>query len=254
MVGVEIVEVNVGPDRALLYLRVEAEEWNPTTEVRARLIGPHNALAATDEITHEFKPLKKPEPEVGPEIRSFSVTLPEPTLWSPEEPCRYEGAVELWEDGALAESLPLHYSLYNLSWAENEITLNDQPLIPTIRKLDTLDEPAARQLRTEGVNVVILPANEVEAWEIADRLGLLLLGELSADGSLPEDLLDRSVRPCCLGWVFPSIETPLPSEVIPGLFGVCSAEALEELPEGIDFLLLDRAPETEELGYPWLVR
>jgi hypothetical protein len=252
IVGLEIVEVDVDPAQVQLYLRVEAEQWTPTTEVRATLLGPRNALGPTAEVTHTFQPLKKPEPDVGPEIRTWRVLLPEPALWSPESPCRYEGTVELWQDGALADSHPLHYSLYNLAWSGGDILLNDEPLIPHLRRVDTLDEPAVHRLRAEKVNVVLLPASATGAWELADRLGLFLLGELSADGTLPDDLLDRSVRPCCLGWVFPTLETPLPGEVIPGLFGLCSPVPFDELPDGIDFLLLD-APPVIELTYPWIV-
>ncbi len=251
----EIIEVNVDPAQILLYLRVEAAEWTPTTEVRARLVGPRNALARTIEVAHPFKPLKKPEEDVGPEVRSFRVVLPEPGLWSPSTPCRYEGSVELWQAGLRVDERPLHYSVYMLHWEEGSILVNEEPFTPRVREVPALDEATVARLRADGVNVVVLPASASPAWELADRLGLFLLGMLPADGTLPEDLLDRSVRPCCLGWVFPSIETPLPSDIIPGLFGLRSDRPFTELPEGLDFLFLDAAPASEEtLGYPWIAR
>lgn len=252
IVDVEIIEISVDPALAQLHLRVEVEEWTPKTEIRARLVGPRNALARTVETSHVFKTTRPLDADDGPEVRNFKVALVEPSLWSPATPCRYEGQVELWQDGMKSGEMPLHYSLYTLSWVEDEILLNDEELAPRLVRVATLDEATALRLRQEGVNVVLLPASEVEAWDLADRLGLMLIGELAADGVLPPDLMDRSVRPCCLGWVFPHIDTPMPSEMIPGLFGLLAPVPFTELPEGIDFLLLEAPPDEDDLGYPWL--
>lgn len=251
----ELVEMEVGPDRVQLLLRVEADDWTATTEVRAALAGPKNAVARTAEAEHPFEPVEVEDEEPG--VRSFALSIPDPALWSPASPSRYEGALELWEAGQLVDSTPLHYAVYVLSWEEDRVFVNDEPLTPNLREVAALDEAVARRLRKEGVNVVLLPADQAAAWELADRLGLFLMGMLPADGALPADLMDRSVRPCCLGWVYSSPESPLPDEPIPGLFGLRSSEPVEALPEGMDFLLLDAPPDLagdEALGYPWLAQ
>lgn len=257
IVGQELIEVDVDPTQVHLYLRVEAEQWSPTTEVRAYLSGPINVLKPTEPGTFPFKALPNPEEDVDEGVNSFEVLLDNPALWSPESPYRYEGQVELWEGGVRVDAVPLHYAVYMLGWDEDALFVNEEPLIPRLREVQSLDEVTARRLRKEGVNVVLLPATDTAAWEIADQVGLFLLGELPADGALPEDLLDRSVRPCCLGWVYPSLETPMPDEPIPGLFGLRSDLPYEELPEEVEFLLLDAPPDlapNQGLGYPWIVR
>jgi len=251
----EIVEMEVGPDLVQLLLRVEADDWTATTEVRAALTGPKNAVTRTAEAEYAFEPVEVEDEEPG--FRSFALSIADPALWSPASPSRYEGSLELWEDGQRVDSTPLHYAVYVLSWEEDRVFVNEQPLTLKVREVAALDEAVVRRLRKEGVNVVLLPADQSAAWELADRLGLFLMGMLPSDGALPADLMDRSVRPCCLGWVYSSPESPLPDEPIPGLFGLRSAEPVEALPEGMDFLLLDAPPdlaEGESLGYPWLAR
>lgn len=256
IMGYEIVEAEFDESVAHLYLRVELARLTPRTSVRAWLVGPLGTHGQQMELA-QFQPLKLEDE--AEDCLDFEVQITRPSFWSPRSPACYNGEVELWEDGRFAGRFPLHYSYYELTWEENSLSLNDEPVILKVRERETLDEVAAQNLIAEGVNVVVLPASESAAWDVADRLGLLLLGELPENGDLPEDLSERSVRPCSLGWVVPSPETPLPApeEESPGLFGLRSPVPLEDLPEGIEFLLLDQDPDLaaeESLGYPWLVR
>jgi hypothetical protein len=64
-------------------------------EVKGKLVGPRCEGRSTLEIAYPFR-------EVGP-INGWELALeaviPEPNLWTPEEPFRYDGVLEVWENG-----------------------------------------------------------------------------------------------------------------------------------------------------------
>ena len=59
-------------------------------EVRGRLMGPRCPGVSTVEIAYWLRPLP------GQHTGVYQVLIPEPNIWSPEQPFRYEGPVEFW--------------------------------------------------------------------------------------------------------------------------------------------------------------
>ena len=64
----------------------------PDVEVRGRLMGPRCPGVSTVEVAYRLRHREGPE---------YQVMIPEPNLWAPEHPFRYEGPVEFWRHGEL---------------------------------------------------------------------------------------------------------------------------------------------------------
>jgi hypothetical protein len=91
--------------QAELWITVSAKHVTPTTELRGRLAGPRCLYAATIEVGYPLRPVpRRPEGLAGLAAR---VVIPEPSLWEPQCPFVYQGAVELWQDGARCDQVQL---------------------------------------------------------------------------------------------------------------------------------------------------
>jgi hypothetical protein len=82
---------------AELWIRIEAEQITPTTEVRGRIIGPRCPEVTTIEVAYPLRPFPR-LPEGVPPL-SRRVIIPEPSLWEAERPFVYRAIIELFQDG-----------------------------------------------------------------------------------------------------------------------------------------------------------
>jgi hypothetical protein len=103
-----IVELHVRPRRwdpaeAELWITVVPEHRTPTTEIRGRLVGPRCPGVTTVEVALPLRPVPRAD---GP--LTVRVIIPEPVACEPGRPYRYEGFVELWQDGQPVDRRPVH--------------------------------------------------------------------------------------------------------------------------------------------------
>ena len=80
-------------DATLAELHIEFAHLSADVEVHGRLIGPRWPGVSTVEVAYKLR--KRGESP------TYQVLIPEPTLWSEDRPCVYEGPVEFWRDGQL---------------------------------------------------------------------------------------------------------------------------------------------------------
>jgi hypothetical protein len=79
-------------DPTLAELHIEFANLPADVEVRGRLMGPRCPGASTIEVAYYL------QQERG-SSSVFSVRIPEPLLWSADNPCVYEGPVEFVRNG-----------------------------------------------------------------------------------------------------------------------------------------------------------
>jgi len=82
-------------DQTCADVRIWFDNLPPDIEVRGRLIGPRCPGVSTVEVAYRLRSL------VAAEKNMYQVLIPEPNLWDPEHPFRYEGPVEFWKQGEL---------------------------------------------------------------------------------------------------------------------------------------------------------
>jgi hypothetical protein len=97
IVDLDVRTHRLSPTEAEVLVVVTAERTTPETTVRGRFVGPKCALSSTVEVAYPLRPLPHNVAEM-PQL-SARVVIPEPSLWEPECPFVYDGAVELWQDG-----------------------------------------------------------------------------------------------------------------------------------------------------------
>jgi hypothetical protein len=90
---------------AELWVFVHVERIDDTTRLIGCLVGPHCATAETVQINYPLKPI---HPEgYADYVLVGRIVIPEPNFWTPETPFVYEGGVELWHEGKLADVKPI---------------------------------------------------------------------------------------------------------------------------------------------------
>jgi hypothetical protein len=94
---------------AEVWIRIEAEEVTPTTEVRGRMIGPRCPGITTIEVAYPLQPFTR-LPESLPSL-SRRVAIPDPSLWEPEQPFVYHAVIELWQNGTRCDVAEFDYGL-----------------------------------------------------------------------------------------------------------------------------------------------
>ena len=107
-------EIGAGPtyqtrihslDPTCADVRIEFDGLPTGVEVRGRLMGPRCPGVSTVEVAYHLRRL-------GPESpATYQVLIPEPNLWAPEHPFRYEGPVEFWQNGELTGKLTVSLGL-----------------------------------------------------------------------------------------------------------------------------------------------
>jgi hypothetical protein len=94
-------------DQTRADVRIVIDNLPPDVEVRGRLMGPRCPGVSTVEVAYRLVHM-----DGAP--GTYQVLIPEPNLWSPERPFRYEGPVEFWQGGELAGALTISLGLTHL--------------------------------------------------------------------------------------------------------------------------------------------
>jgi hypothetical protein len=94
---------------AEVWIRIDADEFTPTTEVRGRLIGPRCPGVTTVEVAYPLQRFPRHPPDMPPLSRR--VHIPDPTLWSPDRPFVYHAVIELWQDEMRCDVAEFDYGL-----------------------------------------------------------------------------------------------------------------------------------------------
>jgi Glycosyl hydrolases family 2 len=235
----------LNPAEAELWLNVTVERPREG-ELRGRLMGPRCRYASTVEVAYPVR--QRPAATVKEGTLGLRVLIPEPSYWDPESPFLYEGPLELWEVGQRVHEIKLRHGFRVLNLGPRGLYCNGRAVgLRGVRITAVSDEEALR-LRAAGYNLFLTPVREETAgvWDVADRLGFLVLGEVddpAGSGKLSEVL---GSRPSSLGWVrtAKAPADPLPLRfgqvagrrwerkllaVAPGELVVCAEELLPEL-------------------------
>jgi hypothetical protein len=107
--------------------------------------------------------------------------------------------VELWEDGRCWEEVSLSHGLCSFNFGPRGLVLNGRRL--TIRGVarDPSSEADALPLRKAGCNLLLASTTAGQLWELADRLGFLMMGRVE------ERWLNKLVIPAAIGSRYPQL-------------------------------------------------
>ena len=191
-----LLDRSLTPNEAEVWVFVEAETPSPTTEVRGRLMGPSCPYASTVEVAYPLRPFPKWPEGFSPLTRR--VIIPEPSLWDTVSPHLYQGMVELWEDGQLCERVSVRHGLRSIQMDAFGLRWNGQPMRLHVVEWDKPTTEGLAELRSTGVNAIVVPATAKEVWAEAERIGLLILARTKEP-----DVNLVQPSPACLGWVAP---------------------------------------------------
>jgi hypothetical protein len=194
ILSVVLRDASLVPAEAVVHVTVTVERLDAGTEVRGRLMGPRCRFASTIEVAYHLRKLSSSGGSV-----TLRAVIPEASFWDPQAPHLYGGPVELWQDGQRVEAVTVRHGLRHVALGPRGLRVNGHLLRLRGRRAAALDDGAALALREAGYNLVVAPVNqETKAiWEVADRIGLFVLGE-EGDASLQNEL---SRHPSCLGWL-----------------------------------------------------
>src|SRR5262249_55002250 len=146
------------------------------------------------------RPFVRPAEDVPP--LTMRVVIPEASFWEPESPFLYQGPVELWQDGERRDRVTVRHGLCSWSLTSRGLRWNGKRLTLRGRAGRGLTDDNAMSLRRAGVNLLLAPADEPAVWDLADRLGFLVLGELSTlDAGELGVVEKRTPHPSCFGWL-----------------------------------------------------
>jgi hypothetical protein len=90
---------------AELWVVVHVSAVGATTNIRGSLTGPFCANVQTIQIAYPIRPIQPSG--FADNVLVGRILIPEPNLWTSEMPFIYEGNVELWDEGKLADSKPI---------------------------------------------------------------------------------------------------------------------------------------------------
>jgi hypothetical protein len=130
--------------------------------------------------------------------------------------------------------------------------VNGQPFVLRGRQVEQCSEAEALAMRRAGINLwlVRLQDHTAGVWELADRLGFFVLGQVVR---VDEDALAVRLEQhsSCLGWLVPAIE---PFRGLRGLLGIWADDPAAAVPSGTRFVACpaDQAGRWVEVGMPVL--
>lgn len=164
---------------------------HPAMEVRGRLAGPRSPYASTVEVSY---PLRIDPLDALRQLAVLRVVIPEPNYWHPASPFLYHGTIELWLQGRCQDKLTFTHGLCKRKLDTAGLRLNGQALTIRGTSIGSSSETELRQLRQAGVNTLVAPSTQHDVWNVADRLGFLMIDRLTADTLPPErsSLPDRT--------------------------------------------------------------
>jgi hypothetical protein len=254
ILDVEIRDGAIAPPAAEVWVRAHVPEVTPTTELRGRLVGPRCCFASTVEVAYPLRPLPAAPEGFAPPFGR--VVIPEASLWDPQSPFLYEGPIELWQDGRLQHRMTVSHGLRTLTLGPRGLFVNGRRLLLRGRFVDALTEAEALTFRAAGANLLVIPVSAATRplWELADRVGFLVLGEvrtLDAGATSALAALTKAAHASCLGWLVRSDYLgPLPGSHVVGVLADRRPEA--PLPPGVTFVAGNAG--LADLGLPLLIR
>jgi hypothetical protein len=244
---VEIHNRTLTPAEAEVWITARAESVSPAAEVRGRLMGPSCPYSSTVEVAYLLRAM----PHTPLTAR---VVIPEPSLWEPESPFLYQGVVELWQDGERRDRVTVRHGLCSSSLTPRGLRWNGKVLRVRGRAVGPVNDDTALSLRREGFNLLLVPLHETSAWEIADRLGFLVIGNAGClDDAAVLHMRQLVGHPSTLGYLFDNPPTrPIPADgfrigfrgaVTPGVaFLACPAWQAASAPDNMPVLVFGEAP------------
>jgi hypothetical protein len=234
---IEVRDHCLDPATAEVRISVTVERWTPATEIRGRLMGPRCVYASTVEIAYPLRPLFP----VRQEGLVSQVLIPEASLWDPQSPFLYEGPVELWQEGQRCNGVVVTHGLRSVGLGARGLRVNGRPLTLVGRRWTACSPEEARELRRAGCNLLLAPVEPatLPLWDLADRAGFFVLGELADDrNEVLAGLPALAAHPCCLGWLVPAGCDFLPRLPPGGLVGMTlDAHSPGMIPEGASFVV-----------------
>jgi hypothetical protein len=198
---IHVTDSRLDPTEAEVYVLVYPERLTSSTQVRGRLVGPRSPYTTTVEVAYPLREHSRQYESEGPARVILRVVIPEPNLWDPQTAFLYEGPLELWQGGQLAQQLQLRHGLRVTRMGPRALEMNGKPIkVCGIRRSKCTDHQA-ELLHGKGHNTLLASAVEDESlWDTADRWGFLMIHCLTekADLKLASSLKEH---PCCLGWL-----------------------------------------------------
>jgi hypothetical protein len=239
------------PAAAEVHITVTPERLTPNTELRGRLMGPRCRYASTIEVAYHLRPLD-PNTAAPPGSLAARALIPEPSLWDPASPFLYYGPVELWQDGARADSARVTHGLRTFHLTRAGLRVNARALALRGRRVDAPpSEDEALAWRAAGYSLLLAPADADRVWDLADDLGFLVLGRPTPGEPIPP----RDRHASHLGWLLRDGESPedLPAGSVVG--SELEGPVPDSVPAGVHFLACppDHLPSARALGLPVLL-
>jgi len=197
ILSVTLCNHSLVPAESIVHVTVVPERIDSGTEIRGRLMGPRCAFASTIEVAYHLRPLPRQD---DPTRITLRAVIPESSFWEPQSPHLYAGPVELWQDGQRCQVMQRRHGLRQVALGPRGLRLNGNLLQLRGRQVTTLDDDSALALRESGYNLVVAPASDEsrQVWEIADRIGLFVLGLRKGESALTREL---RAHPSYLGWL-----------------------------------------------------
>lgn len=206
-----------------------------TVTLELRLSRPGIASARV-RITHEGRELAAATMRTSGTRATLTIPLDgqrngqnyERLLWSPDRPTLLDASIEVTDHHGRTDAVGSYLGLRSVSWAEGALLLNDRPV--TLRSVlsqgywpqSHLAAPSPDALRREAELIAELGFNSVRVHQKveddrflywADRLGLLVWGEMAATYTFDEQSVQRTTaewtaavlrdraHPCIITWV-----------------------------------------------------
>ena len=169
---------------------IETRLMNETpAEVRATLV-----ISVLNEQAEEVGSVKSEEPVTAGAYRSFAqqLTVPHPSLWSPDRPYLYTAVSRVYLDGKVVDEQRTPFGIRSFYFsADKGLILNGQPIkmkgVCIHHDLGALGaaffeealERRLKRLQEIGVNAIRCSHNPMapEFYDLCDRLGLLVMDE-----------------------------------------------------------------------------
>jgi hypothetical protein len=267
---VVVSDTRIEPVAAEVRISVFPERLTHTTDIRGQLVGPRCAYATTVEVAYPMRTWSlADQPREMPHL-SLSVVIPEPSLWEPQTPFLYEGAVELWENGRCCDQASIRHGLRDLRVNSRGVRLNGRPFPIRGVACHSCSPDEAARLRQSGINTLLTPdlSANPDIMDAADRLGFLILGRIAGpvDAYYPFNPALPG-HACSLGWVLTEDALGQESLLIAAHLlasfdnqGRLGAELSDvpsgPLPDGIRFIVCaeDLLPSLSDVALPKIIR
>jgi len=205
--NISIWNQRLNPAEAEVAISVTPEHVFSMTQVRGRLVGPQCRYASTVEVAYALSEVSREYDSTDIPGITCKVLIPEPSLWDPVSPFLYKGQVELWESGKQFEVVHITHCLRELSLGRYGLRINGAALsLRGTSLVGPVSEADAISLHNQGINTLLVDADNSTPilWDMADRLGFVILTRISNEQELKIALgRTREIRnrSFCLGWL-----------------------------------------------------